>query len=487
MSQILQRLTQGVSAPRTAGPPSTPADPTPVQNARAWSFALQTPPRRQHVNRDLITGRLTATPAARIGQWHTTLGSIFGPSSVPRSVNFAPNRRGEAALVIKRFADVNAASEVLSPTKFRFQSEASGSAPGTKIAEQEADELRERLVNQASFQRFTLGWSEESVFIYQKLALRGREPLVPFAWRNVFPNFPNDLFAVNRDDCFLNSVSGREMRGELGRHKLSSAKLTTKASESLSRLTFVSRGVREAIRTVKRARRRKLPLPTQRTPELTIARGVAQYIRWAAMDCGFHADTYKLSISVHALRQYKGPLRIDGLAVPLPILLVGHARREEDAKLIQHIMLRRFRLLQSKWASALRSSADDDAAIPPLYGIVSSGSLMLLVCYEQGGNVGSWIGGRGSTKKKPVITARTNSSKTADFDSAEARALGVPECTMRTIGFFEMASAAMEVWNALAAAILIVHCRNRMVDLNSVVDELHGGTYGDRLTIDPDV
>jgi len=58
------------------------------------------------------------------------------------------------------------------------------------------------------------GWSEDAVFLFQKLGLRGFEPLLPDDWVDDFPSLPVDLFTHNENKAFVKAESGREFRGE---------------------------------------------------------------------------------------------------------------------------------------------------------------------------------------------------------------------------------------------------------------------------------
>ena len=57
-------------------------------------------------------------------------------------------------------------------------------------------------------------WSEEEVALFQKLCLRGCEPLLPGNWRMDFKTIPPVLFTVDEDEeAFLGPASGRDFRG----------------------------------------------------------------------------------------------------------------------------------------------------------------------------------------------------------------------------------------------------------------------------------
>jgi hypothetical protein len=51
------------------------------------------------------------------------------------------------------------------------------------------------------------GWSEDAIFLFQKLGLRGFEPLLPYAWINDFRMLPTSLFTRNRDKAFIKPMN----------------------------------------------------------------------------------------------------------------------------------------------------------------------------------------------------------------------------------------------------------------------------------------
>lgn len=57
------------------------------------------------------------------------------------------------------------------------------------------------------------GWSEDAVFLFQKLGMRGFEPLLPISWINDFETVPEDLFTEKLDKAFIKSVFGTDYSG----------------------------------------------------------------------------------------------------------------------------------------------------------------------------------------------------------------------------------------------------------------------------------
>jgi hypothetical protein len=57
------------------------------------------------------------------------------------------------------------------------------------------------------------GWSEDSIFLYQKLGMRGHEPLFPIDWIDDYTSFPEDLFTANVDKAFIKPAFGSTYHG----------------------------------------------------------------------------------------------------------------------------------------------------------------------------------------------------------------------------------------------------------------------------------
>ena len=57
------------------------------------------------------------------------------------------------------------------------------------------------------------GWAKGEVAVYQKLTMRGFEPLLPTLWAHDFKTIPSNLFAGSNQETVINSVSGNDFRG----------------------------------------------------------------------------------------------------------------------------------------------------------------------------------------------------------------------------------------------------------------------------------
>lgn len=68
--------------------------------------------------------------------------------------------------------------------------------------ELEAEVERERREAQGEELRIA-GWTEDAIFLFQKLGMRGFEPLLPYSWFDDFPVLPANLFTRNMDLAFI--------------------------------------------------------------------------------------------------------------------------------------------------------------------------------------------------------------------------------------------------------------------------------------------
>lgn len=57
------------------------------------------------------------------------------------------------------------------------------------------------------------GWSQSEIDLYNKLNMRGFQPLLPTPWHMDFPTFPPVLFSSNNERVFIKSLCGKDFRG----------------------------------------------------------------------------------------------------------------------------------------------------------------------------------------------------------------------------------------------------------------------------------
>jgi len=103
-------------------------------------------------------------------------------------------------------------------------------------------------------------------------------------------------------------------------------------------------------------------------------------------------------------------------------------------------MIEKFIQLREQWNEAFQAhrkempleTAPDD--LPTLYGVIASHTVMAFVSY--------------------VLPTETN-----------------PDGSLRTIAIFDFGNEGYDVWNSLAIAIFVIHCRNRMKQLQEFIPE----------------
>ena len=88
--------------------------------------------------------------------------------------------------------------------------------------------------------------------------------------------------------------------------------------------------------------------------------------------------------------------------------------------------------------------------LPTLYGIIISHTVVAVVAYDPN-----------STASYSSLSPASPSFTSLPNDPSSSL---IPPC-LRTISFFDLGDGSYDVWNALALAIVIVHCRNALLDL----------------------
>ncbi|OCK78767.1 hypothetical protein K432DRAFT_427031 [Lepidopterella palustris CBS 459.81] len=255
------------------------------------------------------------------------------------------------------------------------------------------------------------GWSEDAIFIFQKLGMRGFEPLMPDTWAMDFVMMPTVLFTKNLSKAFIKPAYGNDFRG----------------AKALRQLLELGARVRDSIIS-------KAP---RRTPEEVIRRGISAYIKWATTDGKVDASWN------------------------IPILAIESASKTTHISIIEENMKRKLGNLGAQFRDAFRvrpsverhEGKEDEYhseheltdwgefshELPTLYGIVLSHTVMGMVSYD--------------------ILAETPS--------------------LRTVAMFDFGKDGYDVWNSLAVAILVVHCRNRMMELKGALSELSSTAESD--------
>jgi len=201
---------------------------------------------------------------------------------------------------------------------------------------------------------------------------------------------------------------------------------------------IAEKALQELLQVGGRARDALLTNAPVRTAEEHIRRGIRRYHKWAIKDG-----------------------KVDK-AWNLPLFEVVSGSRDISASDLQDKMLWKLDHLAAQWRDALRVRASveadggaeiqdgsDDTLIekdfirepPTLYGVICSHTIMGFVSYD--------------------IMAKNP--------------------TLRTVAIFDFGREDYDVWNSLAIAIFVLHCRNRMMELKEDLQ-----TYESSDSSDPD-
>ncbi|KAL6710293.1 hypothetical protein ACN47E_009239 [Coniothyrium glycines] len=235
------------------------------------------------------------------------------------------------------------------------------------------------------------GWSEDAVFLFQKLALRGFEPIIPTEWFDDFETLPEDLFTASIDKAFIRPSQGSDYNAQL----------------ALNKLFELGGHARDAWQTRARVR----------TPAFHIKQAVQNYTAWAMRDG-----------------------RIQHLWPALPLFQIVTWSAKTNVSVGEQIMLDKLRKLHTRWYEALRNhpaALKENSSIvevPTLYGVTASHSVMAFVSYAP---------------------------PSEENEKAQ----------LRLIAMFDFGKEDYDVWNALAIAIFVIHCRNRMIQLKECLPE----------------
>lgn len=154
--------------------------------------------------------------------------------------------------------------------------------------------------------------------------------------------------------------------------------------------------------------RGKLEKPNAWWPERWMVMRYRHFLRWTMQDAALHGK--------------KGLL-------PLVVLVKG--RRTTRATELQADVVQQLSELADQWRRSLHPKALQRHGIPPLYGLVCRQSILAIVSYVPEG--------------------------TGLHDSNANH--------LRTIGVYDFYKGDHDVWNGFAAAIAIIHCRNKLIEI----------------------
>ncbi|KAF2265700.1 hypothetical protein CC78DRAFT_567292 [Lojkania enalia] len=363
--------------------------PRKTQQRREKPFKV--PPLPTHARREKSLAR-DMTPESRVRVWDVTTpspgASVDGaqlPPSPPQSLE-RPYTDFEGDTIVDDIVEAinpedeenwDANEDTIVVDESRYVDE-------QKHIDEEAE--RARLEAQGKNLR-NAGWTEDSVFLFQKLGMRGREPLMPRSWVDDFPALPADLFTTKLDKAYIKPA-------------LDSDRSDFHAQKALEELFQLGPRARDAVLT-------KAPI---RTPAYHIRMSIKKYNKWAMKDAGIEPVWRDISLFE---------------------VIIGST--ETSSNDLQQKMLLKLGRLADLWSEAfalareVRAGEDDTLpSLPTLYGVIASHTIMAFVSYDP---------------------------------SAETP-------TLRTVAIFDFGQEGYDVWNTFAVAIFIIHCRNRMMELD---------------------
>lgn len=159
----------------------------------------------------------------------------------------------------------------------------------------------------------------------------------------------------------------------------------------------------------------------RRTAERHIDQAVTTYNRWAMQDVGMRDIWNNLSLF--------GVVSCD---------------KNTPSYVAEQRMIRKLYKLHEQWGEAFQTRGKTGLVAAPetptLYGVIASHTVMAFVSY--------------------VLPSDPN-----------------PKGSLRTIAIFDFGQEGYDVWNSLAVAIFVIHCRNRMRQLKEFLPEpviIHG-------------
>ena len=254
------------------------------------------------------------------------------------------------------------------------------------------------------------GWPEDAIFLFQKINMRGYEPIMPIEWLDDLPSLPADLFTERMDKPFIKPALGTHYHGRSWYYQITFTADDQLAQLALSSLLDLGAYVRDSIIT-------RAP---KRQPQYHVKRALAKYTQWAMKDGG-----------------------VDLTWSTLPLFEVVTVSKDVPSTVLESRTLAKLGRLHDDWQAALagRSAAQSFTSststvleVPTLYAVSASHTIMAFVSYLP--------------------------------PTKENRAPG-----LRLIAMFDFGKEGFDVWNALAAAIFVVHCRNRMMQLKEYLPE----------------
>ncbi|KAF2645565.1 hypothetical protein P280DRAFT_465381 [Massarina eburnea CBS 473.64] len=329
--------------------------PRKTQQRREKPFKVPTVPVRARPAANSIAKHAPhSTPETKITRWQgelktptsaSSMDMTLLPPSPPTSVEPFEELDLEGDTLIQDTEEPWPAKEVSPPSSAVDEWDANES---TKVVDEaryldtrrRSDPEKEKLRRDAQGRELRdAGWSEDAVFLFQKLGLRGFEPLLPDSWKDDFDSLPLDMFTVNSDVTFIKPDSDNDFR----------------AKHALEELFKLGGFARDAVMT-------KAPI---RTPEYHIRKAVQKYNRWAMKDADMASTWQDISL--------------------FEIVITDKFTR---AQVAEKKMIDKLAKLQDLWIEAFETRGtggetdpDFPEELPTVYGVIASYTIMAFVSY----------------------------------------------------------------------------------------------------------
>ncbi|KAH7398302.1 hypothetical protein BKA66DRAFT_407780 [Pyrenochaeta sp. MPI-SDFR-AT-0127] len=340
---------------------------SPASRVKIWHTRTPSP------HSDIDATLLPPSPPTSAGPSHDDLeGDTLLPES-PVSISY--DKAGSSADEV----DANEDTMVVDDGAYMNQSKKINVDKERRRREKQGRELRDA------------GWSEDAVFLFQKLGLRGFEPILPIDWIDDFETLPEDLFTAKLDKAFIRPAFGADYHAQL----------------ALGNLFDLGSLARDAWHT-------RAP---KRTPQYQIKRAVQKYTKWAMKD----GD-------------------VEHLWANLPLFETVTWATNVHASEGERKMIQKLGDLHARWQDAIHIESPEgqraplSPEVPTLYGVTASHTVMAFVSYAP---------------------------PTEEQEQAQ----------LRLIAMFDFGKEGYDVWNSLAVAIFVIHCRNRMIQLKECLSE----------------
>ncbi|KAF2201736.1 hypothetical protein GQ43DRAFT_370711 [Delitschia confertaspora ATCC 74209] len=347
------------------GRPSGPSM-SPATRVKAWNLRLPSPPELRH-------HEIPPSPSS-LERPYT---DFEGETLIDELVETIENENA-----------FDANEETIVVDEGHYDTKSYDPEPAQQQTDAQADTLRDA------------GWEEDAIMLFQKLGMRGFEPLFPNSWAFDFVMMPPMMFTDDLKKQYIKAKYNPEYH----------------AQKALQHLLQLGARVRDAVFA-------DVPV---RTPESHIHRAINQYNKWALKDGDVH----------HARN--------------IPLFGVVCGPKDADTSLLQDRILRKLKRLADRWGEALEirhsiEGSDETDGLnapggaekeyheepPVLYGVIASHTIMGFVSYDP-------------LAENP---------------------------TLRTVAIFDFGREDYDVWNSLAIAIFVLHCRKKMMELSPFLPE----------------